>query len=111
MVKRTAKKSATKNNFASAAHFFVHFFAVVLHDHNVKLSSYTFYGEKNVVCAHRRFVQLVSVPVRFPFTAAHFYLAGFSLLTASISHFLTADINCHVVFPTKFVSFVFYLSL
>ena len=26
-----------KNNFARVAHFFVHFFAVVLHDHNVKL--------------------------------------------------------------------------
>ena len=26
-----------KNNFARAAHFFVHFFAVVLHDFNVKL--------------------------------------------------------------------------
>ena len=25
-----------KNNFACAAHFFVHFFAVVLHDFNVK---------------------------------------------------------------------------
>ena len=26
-----------KSNFASAAHFFVHFFAVDLHDYNVKL--------------------------------------------------------------------------
>ena len=26
-----------KNNFERAAHFFVHFFAVVLHDFNVKL--------------------------------------------------------------------------
>ena len=26
-----------KNNFARAAHFFVHFFAVVLHDYNMKL--------------------------------------------------------------------------
>ena len=68
-----------------------------------------FMGKKNVVCTHRRFCS-ACVPVRFSFTAAHFYLAGFSLLTASISHFLTADINCHVVFPTKYVSFVF-LSL
>ena len=26
--------------------FFVHFFAVTLHGHDVKLSSYTFYGKK-----------------------------------------------------------------
>ena len=26
-----------KSNFARAAHFFVHFFAVVLHDYNLKL--------------------------------------------------------------------------
>ena len=26
-----------KSNFARAAHFFVHFFAVALHDYNVKL--------------------------------------------------------------------------
>ena len=26
-----------KSNFARAVHFFVHFFAVVLHDYNVKL--------------------------------------------------------------------------
>ena len=38
---------STKNNFARAAHFcLVQFFAVVLHDHNVKLSSYTFYEKR-----------------------------------------------------------------
>ena len=43
--------SSISNNFAHAAHFFVHFFALVLHDYNVKLPktlhvtrSYTFYG-------------------------------------------------------------------
>ena len=55
--------------------FFVHFFAVVLHDHNVKLSE-TFYGEN-----------VVRVLVHFFFTAAHFLLA---LVAASISHFVTA---------------------
>ena len=30
-----------KKNFARAAHIFVHFFAIVLHDLNVKLPSYT----------------------------------------------------------------------
>ena len=40
-----------KSNFAREAHFFVHVFAVVFHDYNLKLpelSSYTFY-EGNVV--------------------------------------------------------------
>ena len=44
--------------------FFVHFFALVLHDYNVKLQklpSYTFY-EGNVV--------------RVLFTAAHFHIGG-----------------------------------
>ena len=31
----------------------------------------------------------------------------FTLLAASISHFLTAALNFHVFLPTKFVSFVF----
>ena len=37
---KTAKKKglfSKTNNFARAAHFFVYFFAVVLHDDNVKL--------------------------------------------------------------------------
>ena len=42
------RSNQQKRNFARAAHFFcTHFFAVVLHDCNVKLpetSSYTFYG-------------------------------------------------------------------
>ena len=36
-MKKTIGLISKKNNFARAAHFFVHFFAVVLHDHNVKL--------------------------------------------------------------------------
>ena len=40
-------KNNNNNNFARAAHILVHFFAVVLHAHNVKLGqklpSYTFY--------------------------------------------------------------------
>ena len=36
-VKNNNRSNQQKNNFARAAHFFVHFFAVVLHDHNVKL--------------------------------------------------------------------------
>ena len=33
------------------------------------------------------------------FIAAYFYLAGFSLLTPSISHFLTAEIKFLCFFP------------
>ena len=35
----------------------------------------------------------------------------FTLLAASIPHFLTAALNLHVFLPTKFVSFVFNNSL
>ena len=54
-----------KITFSRAADFFVHFFAVVLHDYGVKLPSYTFY-RGIVVC----------VPVRIFFTAAQFHLCG-----------------------------------
>ena len=80
---RTAKKAVplitclAKNNFARAAHFFVYFFAGVLHDHNVKLRSYTFY-KGNVVCISVRFF---SLPLFF------------TLVAARILHFLTAAIN------------------
>ena len=45
------RSNKEKKQFAGAAQFFVHFFAVVLHD--LKLPSYTFYGG-NVVCAHEK---------------------------------------------------------
>ena len=35
--KTTIGLISKKSNFARAAHFFVHFFAVVLYDYNVKL--------------------------------------------------------------------------
>ena len=38
------------------------------------------------------------------FTAAHFHLAGHSLLAASIPHFLTAAMKFS---PTKFFLFIF----
>ena len=44
----------------------------------------------------------------------HFYFLPpliFTLLAASISHFLTAALNFHVFLPTKLVSFVFDNSL
>ena len=55
--------------------FFVHFFAVVLHDYNVKLPK-TFLWRKCRARSRSLF-----------FTAAHFLLA---LVAASISHFVTA---------------------
>ena len=65
-------------NIARAAHLLVKFIAVVLHDYNVALPSYTFYGGS-----------VVSVPVRFSFLLPLI----FTLLVASISHFLTAAKN------------------
>ena len=65
--------------------FFVNFFAVVLHDYNVKLQkflSYTFFGGNVVRVARSLF-----------FTAAHFHLA-FLMLSSPLQNF-------HVVLPTK----------
>ena len=79
--KSVGQISKKKNNFAPAAHFLVHFFAVGLHDHNVKLCQkrprYTFYGG-NVVCVPVHFVSLPLI---------------FTLVAASNSHFLTAAIK------------------
>ena len=75
---------------------------------NVLVTHY-FYGGI-VVCAYPIFCFLCSYSFLF-FTAAHFHLAGRSLLAASISHFVTAALNFHVFLPTKFVSFVFNNSL
>ena len=64
---------------------FVNFFAVVLHDYNVKLQkflSYTFFGGNVVRVARSLF-----------FTAAHFHLA-FLMLSSPLQNF-------HVVLPTK----------
>ena len=77
---RTAKKKnkqtqgliSRKTNFAGA-HFFIHYFALVLHDYNVKPPSYTFYGG-NVAC--------VSVPSCFSFSPPLIFI----LVAASITH-------------------------
>ena len=78
--------------------FFVHFFAVVLHDYNVKLPQTLFMEEMPYVFTFTFF-----------FTAAHFHLA---LVAASISHF---GHRCHKIFMLFFqqknVSFDFSLSL
>ena len=93
----TIRLISKKNNFTSAAHFFVHFFAVVLHDYNVKLPSrHTFYGGiKCPTCSFSLFA---------------FNVALFILVAASISHFLTAATKFHVVPPTKKLSPLFFFS-
>ena len=93
------KKSNNNNNFAREAHFFIHFFfAVVLHDHNVKLGqklpSYKFYGE-NVVCVP---VPFFSLPLIF------------TLVAASISHFLTSAITFSPYSSNK-IGLLCFLSL
>ena len=81
--------------------FFVHFFAVVLHDYNVKLpetSSLHVFWRKCRTCSRSLF-----------FTAAHFHLA---LVAAIISHFVTAATKFSCYSSHKKVSpFLFYLSL
>ena len=80
------------------------FFAVVLHDHNVKLGqklpSYKFYGG-NVVCVP---VPFFSLPLIF------------TLVAASISHFLTAAItlsrySSNKIGLLRFLSLALALSL
>ena len=68
------------------------------------LVTHYFYGEI-VVCFYPIFCFQCSCSLLF-FTAVHF-----TLLAASISHFLTAALTFHVFLPTKFVSFVFNNSL
>ena len=79
--------------------FFVHFFAVVLHDHNVQiLLSYTFFGGN-----------VVRVLVQIFFAVAHFH---FALVADSISHFATAarKFSC-CSSSLKKMSPLFFLSL
>ena len=98
---RTTKKSVghnqQKNNFAYAAHFFVHFSVVVLHDYNVKLPSYMFYQGGNLSCV---------------LPCLHFSLPLiFTLVATSISHFLTAAINFSRFSSNKIHLPCFFLSL
>ena len=100
-VKNNNRFTQQKSNFARAAHFFVHFFAVVLNDYNVKLpqtSQLHALWRKCRTCSRSLF-----------FTAAHFQLA---LVAASISYFLPAatKLSCCSC-NKKNVSFVVYLSL
>ena len=70
--------------------FFVHFFAFFSHDYNVKHPETLW--RKCRTCSCSLFFSL---------------LLFFTLVAASISHFLTAAANVHVVLPTKNVPLFF----
>ena len=79
--------------------FFVHFFAVVLHDYKMKLpetsSSHVLWREYHT-CSRSLF-----------FTAAYFHLA---MVAASISHFVTAATKFSCCFFNKKLSHLFSIS-
>ena len=93
--KNNNRSNQQKSNFARAAHFFVHFFAVVLHDHDVKRPE-TFLWRKCCTCS-----RFFSLPLIF---SLHWWPLAFLILSPPLQNF-------HVVLPTKNVFFVFYLSL
>ena len=97
--KNNNRSNQQKSNFARAAHFFVHFFAVVLHDHNVKRPETFFMEEMSCVFSFTFFFHCRS------FSPC---IAGWPLAFLILSPPLQ---NFHVVLQTKNVSFVFYLSL
>ena len=84
-----------------AAHIFVHFLAVVLGDYNVKLPE----------TSKLQVLYMEEMSYVFLFTL-FFPAVHFSLVAASISHFLTAAIKFSS-FSSNYiiVSFVFYISL
>ena len=92
----------SKKSFTSAAGFLVRFFDVVLQHDNVRRPSYTSYIG-NVVCARHNFCCLCPWSLFFSLPLI------VTSLAARISHFVT--VNFHVFLPTKFVSFVLYLTL
>ena len=84
-----------KNNFARAAHFFVHFFAVVLHDFNVKLPETSW-------------LHVLWRKCRTSSSSPSFHYRSFSpQWPLSFLIFPQPLQNFHVVFSTKFDSFVF----
>ena len=96
--KTTIGLISKKSNLASAAYFFVHFFAVVLHDCNLKLLSYTFYrGNVVLVLVHHFLLPLIF--------ALYWWPLAFLILSPPLQNF-------HVVLPgKKKSSLFFYLSL
>ena len=92
-------ENATIGLISKKVHFFGQFFVVVLHDYNDKLPE-----TSRLLRLH---VLWRTCPTCF-FVAFFFSLSVlFTLVVASIAHFLTATTKFHVVPPTKNVSFVF----
>ena len=85
------------SNLARAAHFFVHFFAVVLHDYNVKLSEFSQLHVLWRKCRRCSCYLFFSLPLTF------------TLVAASIPHFLTAATKFSCCLSNNF-SFLFSLS-
>ena len=102
-MKKTAIGLICKKTICTCStRFFCIFFAVVLHDYNVKLPETSWLPVKWRKCC--------------TCTCSMFFLfftsLMFTLVEASISHFLTAATKFHVVPRTKNVSFAFFsLSL
>ena len=96
MTKKSVGHNKQKNNFAYAAHFFVHFSVVVLHDYDVKLPSYMFYQGGNLLCV------LPCLYFSLPLI--------FTLVATSISHFLTAAINFSPFSSNKIHFRCFFIS-
>ena len=86
-----------KNNFARAAHFFVHFFAVVLHDFNVKLPETRLVTRSLEEMSSVFLFTFFSLPLIFIFLL---WPLAFLIFPQPLQNF-------HVVFSTKFDSFVF----
>ena len=99
--------SKKKKQIALAARFFV-FLNAVLCDLNVKRPRYALFLWRSCrMCMLTQYFFFSCLHVRFYFSLPLI----FTLLAASISHFLTAALNSHVFLPTKNVSFVFNNSL
>ena len=99
-VNYNSRSNQQKSNFARAAHFFVHFFAVVLHDYNVKLP------ETSQLHVLWRKCRSCLSSLLF-FTAAHFHLA---LVATSISHFVTAATKFSCCSSNKKMAPLFFIS-
>ena len=75
-IKINRSNQRKKNKLARKAHFFVHFFAIVFHDLNVKLPGYLYYFKVELSCVlTKKFCYLVPVHFYF-FRAAHFHIAS-----------------------------------
>ena len=104
----------SKKQICTCSMLFCLSLAVVFHDYNAVCTTKT----SNFLVAHYfwRKNRRMCLPMQNFVSCVHvrFYFSLpliFTLLAASISHFLTAALNFHVFLPTKFVSFVFSNSL